>query len=279
MIGWIEQKSALCGLIRQNAEKCRIAIPPPKSSNRKLVDTPSYTPGEYTAMLADFGQRLESIVAYAERVGAIPVLVIPAANDAGIEPSRSFLPATTSRGEPRSICSRISCGSGDRRRQSGCSHESAIASSCVDSPASLKRTTAWPSCCAKGKREEAYGHYVAARDLDGFPMRCPSAFQQVYREVASRHDCILIDTQSYFHAIARDGVLDYELFQDAMHPSLRGLIASRKRSSRPSTRGMPFLGRKIHPLLSSIRQSASHTSDWDPRPGGCSACGERCSMG
>jgi hypothetical protein len=43
--------------------------------------------------------------------------------------------------------------------------------------------------------------------------------------VASRHGCILIDGQSYFHAIGRHGLLDDELFQDAMHPSLRGQIA------------------------------------------------------
>src|ERR1700677_2548297 len=57
------------------------------------------------------------------------------------------------------------------------------------------------------------------------PMRCPSSFQQAYRDVASRHGCILIDGQSYFHAIGRHGLLDDELFQDAMHPSLRGQIA------------------------------------------------------
>ena len=43
--------------------------------------------------------------------------------------------------------------------------------------------------------------------------------------MAARHHCILIDGQSYFHAIGRHGLLDDELFQDAMHPSLRGQIA------------------------------------------------------
>ena len=73
--------------------------------------------------------------------------------------------------------------------------------------------------------DEAYQHFIAARDRDGYPMRCLSEFQQAYRDVAARHDCILIDTQSYFHAIGRHGLLDDELFQDAMHPSLRGQIA------------------------------------------------------
>ena len=76
-----------------------------------------------------------------------------------------------------------------------------------------------------GEWDDAYREYAAARDLDGMPMRCSSAFHQAYREVAARHGCILIDGQSYFHAIGRHGLLDDELFQDAMHPSLRGQIA------------------------------------------------------
>jgi hypothetical protein len=43
--------------------------------------------------------------------------------------------------------------------------------------------------------------------------------------VAARHDCIFLDGQSYFHAIARHGLLDDGLFHDGMHPSLRGQIA------------------------------------------------------
>ena len=76
-----------------------------------------------------------------------------------------------------------------------------------------------------GAWEAAYREYVAARDRDGYPMRCLTEFQDVYRDVARRHGCFLIDGQSYFHAIGRHGLLDDELFQDGMHPSLRGQIA------------------------------------------------------
>lgn len=76
-----------------------------------------------------------------------------------------------------------------------------------------------------GLWDESYRHFRWARDLDGYPMRCLSAFQEVYREVAARHDCIFIDGQSYFHVIGRNGLLDDGLFQDAMHPSVRGQIA------------------------------------------------------
>jgi len=82
----------------------------------------------------------------------------------------------------------------------------------------LEQASAW---------DDAYRHYVAARDLDGYPMRCLTSFQQAYRGVAASHSqsCILIDGQSYFRAIGRHGLLDDEFFQDAMHPSLRGQIA------------------------------------------------------
>ena len=80
----------------------------------------------------------------------------------------------------------------------------------------LERVGAW---------DEAYRHDVEARDGDGYAMRCPTPFQDAYRDAASRHACILIDAQAYFHAIGRRGLLDDQLFQDAMHPSLRGQIA------------------------------------------------------
>ena len=73
--------------------------------------------------------------------------------------------------------------------------------------------------------DEAYEQYVAARDLDGFPMRCLSALQQVYFDIAESHDCILVDGQALFHAIGPHGLLDDTLFNDVMHPSLRGHIA------------------------------------------------------
>ncbi len=76
-----------------------------------------------------------------------------------------------------------------------------------------------------GQYDAAYEHYIRARDLDGFPLRLPSAFQDVYRKVAARHGCILLDAQKYFHCIGRHGLLDDELFHDGMHPSLRGQIA------------------------------------------------------
>ncbi|MHC5544738.1 hypothetical protein ACYOEI_41425, partial [Singulisphaera rosea] len=99
IIGQLERISPLCGLIRESADKCRIAIPPPVNGHRALVDAPAYTPSEYDALLADFRRRIDTLVGYAGRVGAIPILVVPPANDSDFEPNRSYLPRETRRSD------------------------------------------------------------------------------------------------------------------------------------------------------------------------------------
>jgi hypothetical protein len=221
----VERTSPLCGIIREAADNCRIAIPPPPGANRSLVDVPAYTPSEFAALLSDFRRRLESIVTYAEQVGALPILIIPPANDSGFEPNRSFLSARTLHAEREAFAREFRSarrleGSdparGMERYRSLLARQPGFAEAHYRLARLLERSGAW---------EEAYRHDVLARDLDGLPMRCPTAFQEAYREVASRHACILIDGQAYFHAIGRHGLLDDHLFQDAMHPSLRGQIA------------------------------------------------------
>ena len=219
-----ETLSPLCGLIRRSADQCRIALPPPPIE-RDLVDVPVFAPGEYSRILGDFRRRLEEIVSYASNLGTLPILISPPGNDADFEPNRSFLPAGTPRGERESFRRAFL----EARRVES-----------VDSVTSLKKyrelLVREPGFAEThyrlatllrnaGEWDESYRHFILARDLDGYPMRCLSAFQEVYRDVASRYGCIFIDGQSYFHAIGRNGLLDDELFQDAMHPSLRGQIA------------------------------------------------------
>jgi lysophospholipase L1-like esterase len=221
----VARASPLCALVERTVAKCRIAIPPALHGGRRLVDAPIYAEREYSTLLADFRRRLEAIVCYADQVGALTVLIAPAGNDADFEPNRSFLPAATS-GAERAAFEREFLAA---RRLEAVDRAAAIAR--------FRHLLALQPGFAethfrlaelleeKGDSDEAYQHFVAARDHDGFPVRCLSAFQEVYRGTAARHDCILIDMQAYFHAIGRGGLLDDELFQDAMHPSLRGQIA------------------------------------------------------
>jgi hypothetical protein len=221
VVARIERTSTACGWIRELSDKCRIAIPPPKAS-RPLVDVPAYTPAESRALLADFRRRLEQIVTFAERVGAIPVLVVPAANDSDFEPNRSFLPAERPYAE-RAAFERDFLAA---RRLEADDPARALAQyrlllarepGFAETHYRLSRLLA-----RAGDREAAYQHAIQARDLDGLPMRCLTPFQDVYRAVAARHDCLFIDAQAGFHAIGHDGLLDDHLFHDLMHPSLRG---------------------------------------------------------
>ncbi len=223
--GLAGRASPVCRLIQGAADKYRIELVPPSSLEPPLVDAPAFTPEEFSAVLADFRRRLEAITAYCERVGALTILVVPPSNDAGFEPLRSILSPETPRGEREGfardfrIVRRLEAADPvhaiDQYRAL-LARQPGFAESHYRLARLLEDTRAW---------DQAYQHYIAARDLDGMPMRCVTAFQQCYRDVAASHGCALVDGQALFHAIGPHGMLDDSLFNDIMHPSLRGHIA------------------------------------------------------
>jgi hypothetical protein len=77
----------------------------------------------------------------------------------------------------------------------------------------------------QGQVGDANAEFVMARDLDAHPMRCLSAFQDVYRELARRYDVILVDGPACLRARNPRGLLDDTLFNDGFHPSFEGQIA------------------------------------------------------
>ncbi len=225
LVAGVESVSQVCGFAREQVDRCRIAIPRPRYGDRYVIDTPSYTEAEHARLLADFRDRLDTIVAYGTRLGAVVVLIAPAANDADYEPNRSYLSPDTPRAE--------------RDRFRGAFLAARALESGPPGPAldTFSKLAAQHPEFAEahyrmaiqlgrlGRFEEAYQEYIRARDRDGYPMRLQSVFQQVYADVARKHGALLIDMQTYFHAIGAHGLLDDHLFHDAMHPSLRGQIA------------------------------------------------------
>lgn len=223
LVDAITARSSVCGLIDATIDLFLQASPPGHDVSRALVDVPVYTPAEYAERLRDFRVRLEAITDYCERVGATVVLVIPPGNEADFEPNRSFLPADM----PRS-----------QRAEFAQDFESARALEAGDRNAAiaayrrlLERQPGFAETHyrlarlleAAGQPREACEHYVAARDCDGLPMRCPSEFQDVYREVAARHPkAILIDGPVVLRDLSSRGVVGDMFFTDGFHPSLIG---------------------------------------------------------
>ena len=67
---------------------------------------------------------------------------------------------------------------------------------------------------------------MAARDCDGFPVRCTSDFLNAYHEVAARHPrAILVNATEVLRKLSPHGIVADELFADGHHPSLIGYTA------------------------------------------------------
>jgi lysophospholipase L1-like esterase len=221
----VEKLSSVCRLIREESDKCLISIPPAHRDHRDLVDVPVYTETEYKVLLADFRERLEAIVTYAQKLGSLVVVIVPPGNDADYDPNRSWLPAATLRAERAAFSLAVL----DARRLEALNPAAALAQyralvAAQPGFAEVRYRLA-KLLEQSGATDEAYRYYIAARDLDGYPQRMLTAFQTSCRDVATLHDCILIDGQAYFHKLGKHGLLDDDLFQDAMHPSLRGQVA------------------------------------------------------
>lgn len=217
--------SVVYRLIQETIDQHTLALRPPRRLRRSLVDVPAYTPAEYAERLADFRARLEAIVAYCDTIGCLPILVIPPAND-GDEPNRSILPPRTPRAQREAFARDFETA----RQAEANDHHHALALY----RALLARQPGFAETHFRiarlleraGSWNEAYQHYVRARDLDAHPQRCPSDFQNVYREVAARHpNALLVDGQAVCRVTGPHGLLNDYLFGDGMHPSLRGYIA------------------------------------------------------
>ena len=152
-------------------------------------------------------------------------MVVPPANDAGFEPNRSFLPAETLRPERDAYAREFLAA----RRLEESDPASAIAAyrRLIDRQPGFAETHYRLGVLLDraGDVEAAYREFIAARDADGFPVRCKTAFQTVVRELAARHRTMLVNGQAEMHEVGLRGMLDDHLFQDAMHPSFRGVIA------------------------------------------------------
>jgi hypothetical protein len=218
-------RSSLCRLIYETVSKNRLGGPPPPLYQHHVIDPPAVTPSEYAAILADFHRRLEAIVSYCERIGTVPVLVIPPGNEGGFEPIRSVLADAVGKAEVDRVtrayeASHAAEADDPARALAGylaiVDRHPEFAEAQFRAARLLERG---------GDYAAANRRYILARDSDGYPTRCPSPFQEAYRAVAGRHGCILVDGPAVLRRICPRGILDDHAIHDAHHPTLSGHVA------------------------------------------------------
>jgi hypothetical protein len=218
--------SPSCRLAYEIISKNRLDEPPPLAGRHQLIDPPLCSPSEAADILADFRRRLEAIVDHCERIGALPILIIPPANESGFEPSRSTLPAASTSEDRRWVVDTFQAA---RAAEAGEPGRAAAGYAAI-----LERYPTFAEAHFRlarllehgGRPAEAGPHYLAALDHDGLPMRCPAPFRAACEAVARRHPrCILIDGRRELAAIGPNGLVGDRVIQDAHHPTLIGYTA------------------------------------------------------
>jgi hypothetical protein len=222
----ISRLSAVCRLIEETRERQTVDMIPPRTVTRELVDRPVCTTAEKAEVLADFGRRLEAIAGYCETIGTVPIFVIPPSNDGGFDPSRSALAPETTKDEriafARSVAQARALETKDRAQAIRIDQELVkshpeFAETHFRLARLLEQTGRWL---------EARAHFIAAREGDAMPLRCPEPFRQAYRDVAARHpNVLLIDGPKLLETKSPHGIVGDRFFHDAQHPNLRGYAA------------------------------------------------------
>ena len=95
----IGRSTSLGSLALEEIAKQRGNRPPPPRVTRDMIDVPGFTPRESARLLADYERRLDAIARYSRSLGALPILIVPAGNEADYEPNRSMLSPDTRKAE------------------------------------------------------------------------------------------------------------------------------------------------------------------------------------
>ncbi len=218
--------SPFCRLVYELVSKNRLDSPPLMNGRHQLIDPPLCSPSETAEVLADFTARLEALVGHCERIGALPILIIPPANEADYEPGRSTLPPTVS-GTERDRVVREFLEARGVEAASPALGQSLYRGILDRHPGfaeahfRLGRLLEHAGLIAEARR-----HFSEALENDGLPNRCQRAFREVYRQVATRHPgCLLIDGRNELMAASPDGLLGDHVIEDTHHPNLKGQVA------------------------------------------------------
>ncbi len=228
---WLESLgrfSAVMRLAQENLEKQRVGLIPVQSVGvlESTIGRPVCTKEDAERVFDDFGRRLESIVTDCERIGCVPILIIPPGNNAS-DPSQSYaLPGTKAEAR-RALFKQLT----QIRSYEETNPAAAIAAYreilTVQPVHAQTHHRLARSLESAGSFAQADCHYVLARDHDGLPLRASTRLESMYRAVAKRHErfVVLVDGPAVLKAKSRHGILDNHLFHDNVHPNLMGQVA------------------------------------------------------
>ncbi|QEH36706.1 hypothetical protein OJF2_52910 [Aquisphaera giovannonii] len=218
-------RSPFCRWVYEAVRLLQVGGPPPLVNRHQPIDPPMFTPSEHRRIVEEFRRRLEALVDYCECIGAVPILMIPPGNESGFEPNRSVLPDDVTPAERERLAGRLL----DAREIEDENPDRAVAAYrglLEDAPDFAEAHFRLARLLERARNhDEARGHYIRARDLDGFPVRCQTELARVYREVAARHSLGLIDGPECLRPLSAHGILDDTLFHDAHHYTLRTQVA------------------------------------------------------
>jgi hypothetical protein len=227
-LDYLSRVSPLLTLVRENLERQRVRVIPSLSLGvlDRAVGRPVCEPSQAARIVVDFEQRLEAIVSDCERVGCLPVLIIPPGNDAA-DPNRSYV----SPGARPEVRRALGLAMERIRQLEQTDPAVAVAQyrRVVDEHPGYAHAHYRLARLLEATElfSEANNHYILARDHDGLPLRCLSLLEAGYRAVARRHgvNVVLVDGPAILRAQSRHGILDDELFHDQVHPTLNGHVA------------------------------------------------------
>jgi hypothetical protein len=218
--------SPLCRVILKTIDQQRIDAPPPSVITRELADHPAFSTDGYEYLRSEFHRHVERLAAYCDQIDALPIMVVPASNDGRSPPYRSLLSSETPKAKRLEfgrefLATRAIERPEPRRAEASFRELIRLQPGFAESHYRLAQLLE-----REGRWIEANEQYELARDLDGFPMRCPSGFRSAYYDVARRHPSVLlIDAPRILAARTRHGILTFNQFHDPQHPTFLSYLA------------------------------------------------------
>ncbi len=216
--------SLLARCIEDRLKTFAVTALPPDRNRRRLFDRPLFTPAAAEQIYQRFRETLVEIVSFCRRQDIQPILIIPAANESGFDPSRSWLPVDFPEEKRQQLVAIYAQLDTDRPDEQT---RVALLESAFELASEFAET-----CFRLGQEYENQGRftdalrcYQSAIDCDGYPLRASSRFADIYRDVAERFDSHLIDARDVLRPLSANGILGDDLIHDNCHPNVVGYTA------------------------------------------------------